>query len=116
MGITFRPALAAAVMDGSKTVTRRLCSDNPRSPWWRERCALKPGRDYAIQPGRGRPAVGRAIVIDVRREHLGAVDETEARLEGFTDLAGFVGAFTKINGQFDPNAGVWRVELRAVTR
>jgi len=30
--MNFRPELAATVMSGSKTVTRRLLSANPRSP------------------------------------------------------------------------------------
>lgn len=115
MGIMFRPELAAKVMDGSKTVTRRLCSDNPRSPWWRDQCALKPGRDYAVQPGRGKTAIGRATVVSVCREPLGFVDSAEACREGFATVAEFVAAFAGINGVYDPRAEVWRVELRAVT-
>lgn len=113
--VTFRPELAAAVMAGTKTVTRRLVSDNPRSPWWREACALKPGHAYAIQPGRGVKAIGRAEVLSVRRELLGAVDEADARREGFPDIASFVGAFAAINGWYNPVAEVWRIELKAVT-
>lgn len=33
--MNFKPELAAKVMSGEKTVTRRLVSENPRSPWWR---------------------------------------------------------------------------------
>lgn len=113
-GIMFRPELAAKVMDGTKTVTRRLCSDNPRSPWWREACALKPGKDYAVQPGRGKPAIGRAVVVSIRREPLGRITEAEARREGFATLAEFVGTFGNINGGFDCDAEVWRIELKAV--
>ena len=42
-----------------KTVTRRLVSDNPRSPWFEGGCSLKAGRDYAVCPGRGKNAIGR---------------------------------------------------------
>lgn len=115
-GIMFRPELAEKVMNGSKTVTRRLVSDNPRSPWFREECKFQPGRSYAIQPGRGKNAIGRATVESVRREPLGRITEAEARLEGFASLAEFVGTFGQINGGFDCDAEVWRVELRAVTR
>lgn len=114
MGIMFRPELAAKVMDGTKTVTRRLVSDNPRSPWWRDQCALKPGKDYAVQPGRGAPAIGRAVVVSVSREPLGFVDHAEACREGFVSVAGFVAAFAGINGEYNPRAEVWRVELKAV--
>lgn len=113
-GLTFRPELAAKVMDGTKTVTRRLVSDNPRSPWWQEKCALKPGCTYAVQPGRGVKAVGRAEVVSIRKELLGAVDEADARREGFDDMASFIGAFAAINGWYNPVAEVWRIELKAV--
>lgn len=112
--VAFRPELAAAVMDGSKTVTRRLVSDNPRSPWWREACRLMPGRTYAVQPGRGKVAIGRAEVLSVRRERLGDVNHAEARREGFADQPEFARAFAAINGWYDKDAEVWRVELRAV--
>ena len=112
--MNFKPELAAQVMAGSKTVTRRLASDNPRSPWWREKCALWPGKDVAVQPGRGKPAVGRATVVSVRLERLGEIDGREAEREGFADLAQFVGAFTAINRFYDPDVLVWRVELKAV--
>lgn len=110
----FRPELAALVMSGEKTVTRRLASDNPRSPWWREECKFKPGNDYAIQPGRGIPAIGRATVVSVRLERLGDIDGREAEAEGFRDLTEFVSAFTAINRFYDPDVQVWRVELRAL--
>ena len=112
-GTTFRADLAAAVMAGEKTVTRRLCSDNPRSPWWRQECALKLGKDYAVQPGRGKPAIGRAVVRSVRREPLGHLDVAEARREGFASVAEFEATFAGINGAYDPTVEVWRVELQA---
>jgi hypothetical protein len=110
--VNFQPALAQLVLSGQKTVTRRLVSDNPRSPWWRDGCALKPGRDYAIQPGRGKTAIGRAEVVSVRRERLGDVDHAEACAEGFADQPEFARAFAAINGWYHKDAEVWRVELR----
>jgi hypothetical protein len=114
-GIMFRAELAAAVMDGSKTVTRRLVSDNPRSPWWRDQCALVVGLSYAVQPGRGKKAIGRAVVLSKRHEPLGRLDDAEARREGFADAVEFEAAFAAINGSYDPTVEVWRIELRAVT-
>ena len=78
----FRPELAAMVIAGEKTVTRRLCSENPRSPWWRERCALRPGQSFAVQPGRGKQSIGRARASSVQRELLGRLSDQEARREG----------------------------------
>lgn len=98
-GLTFRPELATAVMAGSKTVTRRLCSDNPRSPWWRERCGLTPGR---------------ALVVSVERKPLGVFDNAEVRREGFDGWAEFEAAWIAINGRYDEAVEVWRVELIAI--
>lgn len=112
----FRPELAVKVMEGSKTVTRRLCSDNPRSPWWREVCAFEVGRDYAVQAKRGTPAIGRIRVLDVRRETLmpvavGPDKDREARWEGFESPEAFIDAWREINGQWDVLAEVWRVQF-----
>lgn len=112
--MNFRPELAVAVMFGAKTVTRRLVSENPRSPWWRERCSLVVGRNYAVCPGRSKPAIGRARVVSVRLEALSLLDTGEARREGFPTYAAFVEAWTAINGSYDPAALVWRIELEAV--
>lgn len=113
--MNFRPELAAKVMSGEKTVTRRLVSDNPRSPWYRERCSLQVGRTYAVCPGRAKHAIGRLTVLDVRRERLGFLLLNEARAEGFDDARCFEDAFTAINGSYDPRAFVWRVEFEAVS-
>jgi len=84
--VNFRPELAAKVMAGEKTVTRRLCSDNPRSPWWWEDCSLRVGKDYAVCPGRGKHAIGRVRIVSVERLRLWVppMPEEEARLEAST--------------------------------
>lgn len=107
----FSPDLAAKVLDGSKTVTRRLCSENPRSPWWRELCALKVGRDYAVQPGRSELAIGRIKVVAVRREALASLHPDDVRREGFYSLHEFIDAWKAINGRYELLAEVWRVEF-----
>lgn len=110
----FHPDLAKKVLAGEKTVTRRLVSDNPRSPWFSTRC-VRVGRDYAVCPGRGKEGIGRVRIIDVRQAVLGDVDATEARKEGFRSREAFVEAWTAINGCFDPYAAVWRVEFEVLT-
>lgn len=116
--MNFRPELAEQVLapDAAKrkTVTRRLVSDNPNSPWWRGGCSLKPGKDYAVTPGRSKHGIGRVIVTSTTLEPLGILDDAEARREGFDDAAAFMEGFAKINGAYDHHALVWRVELGEV--
>lgn len=112
--MNFRPELAEKVMAGAKTVTRRLTSDNPNSPWWRYGCGLKVGGDYAVCPGRGKNAIGRVLVRDVQLDLLGYLDDDEARREGFADAAEFVEAFRAINGKYNALAPVWRIEFEVV--
>jgi hypothetical protein len=112
--VNFRPELAAAVMAGKKTVTRRLVSENPRSPWWRGGCKKKVGRDYAVCPGRGKHAIGRVVITEVTLEHLGDVGPGEARREGFSDVRAFQQEFATINGCFEPDTLVWRIAFRVL--
>lgn len=104
------------MLDGRKTVTRRLVKENPRSPWWLDRCALAAGDSFAMCPGRGKRAVGRARVVSVARVPLGRLDEQEAAREGFRSAAGFERAFAAINDGYDPGAVVWRIELELLER
>lgn len=113
--MNFRPELASAVMGGGKTVTRRLCVDNPRSPWFVWGCGIKVGRDYAVCPGRGKSAIGRVRVTDVRREPLGHLDDDEARREGFCSAAAFEEAFAAINGKYDAGLQVWRIAFEVAS-
>jgi hypothetical protein len=112
--MNFRPELAAKVMAGEKTVTRRLVSDNPRSPWYEDRCALKINHTYAVCPGRGKNAIGRVRIVNVGLRLLGRFNSHEARREGFESTADFERAWIDINGSYDPNALVWRVEFAPV--
>ncbi len=103
--MNFKPDLAAKVMSGDKTVTRRLVSDNPRSPWWREKCAYRVGQEVAICPGRGKHQIGKARVVRVSRQ---------PQAEGFASTEAFCEAWMAINGDYDPMALVWRIGLEAV--
>lgn len=113
--MNFKPELAAKVMAGEKTVTRRLASDNPRSPWYRGACALKVGQDYAVCPGRGKNAIGRVRVTRVSRQPLHVVlNPGEPEREGFPSAEAFLSAWKSINGTWDDMATVWRVEFEVV--
>lgn len=121
--MNFRPELAAAVMSGEKTVTRRACSPNPKSPWYRERCAKQPGRDYAVCPGRGKDQIGRIVIVSVRRELFdpAAIDDAEAEREGFRrgktpDWLGapreqFADVWKSLHGDLEP-VECWRIEMK----
>lgn len=110
--MNFQPELAAKVMAGEKTVTRRVVSSNPRSPWWRGGCKLKPGRTYAVCPGRGKPAVGRVEIVKVTEEafHPSQITLAEARREGFASEREFEETWWVLNGHTTER--VWRVEFR----
>lgn len=110
--MNFRPELAQAVMDGRKLVTRRVASDNPRSPWWRGGCALKPGHHYAVCPGRGKVAIGRVMIENVTLGELGYLSPAAARLEGFDTPAEFEAVIVDLHGAYDPTVEVWRVQFR----
>jgi hypothetical protein len=112
--VNFQPELAEKVMRGEKTVTRRLVSDNPRSPWYRGGCSLKPGRDYAVCPGRGKNAIGRVRVKSVRLVALGRLSQEEARREGFASAVEFFSAWCAINGCYHAGEHVWRIEFEVV--
>lgn len=67
----FGPKMLPKVLDGTKTQTRRRSS------------RYRAGHDYAIQPGRGKRAVGRLRVLAVRRERICDISEDDAIAEGF---------------------------------
>lgn len=111
--MTFRPELAAAVMAGTKTITRRPANDRPRSPWWQGRTSWPD--TVAVQPGRGKPAIGRARVLSACLEPLGFLTDDEARREGFADHVQFEDTWQALHGgDYRPEALVWRVELEAI--
>lgn len=82
------------VLAGTKTQTRRIAKG--ASPPWRV------GRSYAVQPGRGKHAVGRILVTDVRREPLGRLSARDARAEGYASRAEFEETWASMHGAYDP--------------
>ncbi len=112
--MNFRDELARAVMRGEKTVTRRLVSANPRSPWWREQCAYRVGQEVAICPGRGKHQIGKARVTSVNKAALIRLSDEGARAEGFASADDFEEAWRQINGSYHADALVWRIGLEAI--
>ena len=88
----FRPELVPLVLDGRKTQTRRLGVFE-----------YTPGRDYAVQPGRGKHAVGRIKVTAVRRERLGDISQADALREGFASRWEFIAYWRDLHGSWEPD-------------
>lgn len=111
--------LAAKVMAGEKTVTRRLVSENPRSPWYTGGCKLKVGRNYAVCPGRGKPGVGFIEIVSVQREpefRPAAIGDAEAAREGFRDALHFMDTWWQLHDHRDPSHDVWRIAFVVAKR
>ena len=108
----FRPELVEKILAGEKTETRRLMSDNPRSPWSSERCMYRAGQRYSVQPGRGQRSVAQVEATAVLRGQLRTVTNDSAQAEGFFNLAEFRDYWTEMHGHFDPFAKVWVVRFR----
>ena len=93
----FKDKLCQKVLDGTKTQTRRLmkdgeyvfvkptgevvevCDSNNRLKW-------HVGNSYAVQPGRGKHAVGRILLKGIRRESVQSISEADAIAEGVSKL------------------------------
>ena len=110
----FRRELAELILAGEKTATRRRQNENPRSPWFKERCAYKVGQVFTINPGRGVKRIGEARATAVYAAPLSAVTAPEARQEGFRSVLAFRDAWVGIHGSLDLSEVVWVVGFELV--
>ena len=87
----FKPYLIEAILQGKKTQTRRLRKlthsvvlhdDRIIAVYQWNRLLWRVGNTYAIQPGRGKKAVGRFRLLSIRQELLQAITNADARAEG----------------------------------
>lgn len=110
------------VIEGRKTQTRRLMVPYPqrlparRPPGVRHHAApakwprlvhaydrdwkaitLEPGDTRAVQPGRGKPAEHRILIAALRHERLGELSFSDAKAEGFRNVADFKAAWLQIH-------------------
>lgn len=81
------------ILDGKKTQTRRVCHVNDKyeplhvgGPAVIDTASIRNrwvvGQTYAVQPGRGKKAVGRIRITAIRRERLQDISETDVRAKG----------------------------------
>jgi uncharacterized protein YhfF len=103
------------ILEGAKTQTRRAVKEGQHGNRWdidsdiinevvRWRPSLKwshwqsvwvVGRTYAVQPGRGKKAVGRIRITKIRRERLGDISAEDIFAEG-------VGIYNLTDGRWYP--------------
>ncbi len=122
----FKDDLCQKVLDGTKTQTRRLvkigeykyvrlngevfevCDSNNRLKW-------HVGNSYAVQPGRGKKAVGRIGIIKIRIEPLNAITHDDAQAEGVgRNLAAFANLWDSIHPKgkrWADNPEVWVLDF-----
>lgn len=95
------------VMDGTKTITRRL------KP-------MQIGKEFAVQPGRGKHAVCRAVVTDctlskvhyhARETDLVDYKILEAKMEGFKTWDGLMQFFRDHKINFEDT---FRIEFKVI--
>ena len=116
------------VMDGSKTQTRRLVKDGDFSVEWPMMCVFsgtkgnrlrfRENQTYAVQPGRGKYAIGRIGIIKIRKECLNAITHDDAQAEG---VGRSIAAFAELWDSIHPkgkrwidNPEVWVLEFELV--
>src|SRR4051794_30732078 len=92
------------ILDGRKTQTRRMLRGS-KPP-----CRV--GQSIAVQPGRAMKAVGRVLVTDVQCSRLGAMTDTDARMEGFPSLLEFRATWEAMHGDWNPDAAVWVITFQ----
>lgn len=80
----FSAAHARMVLEGRKSQTRRRVRPGETV------CRWVPGRSYAVQHDRCRPAAGRLVVMSVAQQTLADLTLRDARAEGFRTRRDFL--------------------------
>jgi hypothetical protein len=103
--VIFRPELVEKILAGEKAETRRVVKEGEVE------CRYVPARDYAVQPGRRRRAVGRIAITEVGREKLGEITHEGALREGFSSVRAFLDYWRRLHGGVDPEQEVWVIRF-----
>ena len=89
----FKPYLAEAILQGKKTQTRRLRKPTHSTVlkqgriiavYQNRRLLWRVDKTYAIQSGRGKKALGRFHLLNIRHEPLQTITEKDAAAEGIS--------------------------------
>jgi len=102
--IVFKPEHVEPILDRRKTETRRLGKRR-----WREgaihQCRTKLfGKPFA-----------RVRILEVRRKPLGALNDDDARAEGYESREAYREAWERIYGNWDSQELVWVVRFELVS-
>ena len=110
----FKDKLCQKVLDGTKTQTRRLVKDGDFMVDFPMPCVFsgakgnrlrfRENQTYAVQPGRGKHAVGRIGIIKIRREGLNAITHDDAQAEG---VGRSIAAFAELWDSIHPKGKRW---------
>jgi hypothetical protein len=114
------------VLNGSKTQTRRIVKPNHEYDQWdhkvvsltidllplpahmvgRKTTVYQVGKTYAVQPGRGKAAVGRIEITGIKREDVRDISNEDVRAEGYKHVRDFLHVWC---GMHDPSIenGTW---------
>lgn len=144
----FTPKNAQKVMNGTKTQTRRLCREGDEvdtrtegdgkpiidSVYSANKRKWQVGRTYSVQPGRGKPGIGKVFLKSIRRERVFDITEEDAKAEGaehitpsailhpfnHTPISGYKAGFRQLwdsiygAGNFDTGPMVWALEFEVL--
>jgi hypothetical protein len=109
---TRRPVKAWEVLHDEKVSTARVGTH--MTVYGRTRFAV--GAEYAVQPGRGKKAVGRIQVTDITRsERAMDISPAAARREGFATADAFCAAYARLNGEEWLTMPCWVLTFRLMT-
>jgi hypothetical protein len=102
------------VVNGTKTQTRRLVKPGEHliqaeyfgggyKPLWVENTKQKKvytvGSFFAVQPDRGRAALARAFLTDIRREDVRNISDEDVKAEGYTQIDEFFKVWCAMHDQ-----------------
>jgi hypothetical protein len=134
VSMLFKPELCAFILEGKKTQTRRMCRDGEVligaggkgtrpvtdgdrgiGVYTARGCRYGVAKSYALQPGRGKRAVGRVTITAIRYCARAAdISEDDARAEGFATVDDFRATYARLNGAGALDRPCWTLTFAIV--
>lgn len=72
------------------------------------------GKTYAVQPGRGKPAVARIRLLSIERKVVAKATNEDAKAEGYDSREAFFETWRSIHGADKLSADVWMLTFELV--